>query len=578
MSPVGAVTNGIARWWAHPRTRLFWFSFLTLYFEFVVIRYLSSEIRVFAYSKNLPLIAAFLGIGIGMVLGSRERFFSRWLPGVALILFSLIAFAPYLNLTHLPLVGITELIFSNPNNGSSIGFLLVGMFCIPLLIIAFFIALGGFVGRSLEPLQPLPGYATNLLGSVAGVIVFAVLGFLGSPPWVWLLLGFGLLFLLLDSTVVRIMCVAIPLAVLFVSAPAVWSPYYRISLTTPPPLSEDAPPPVTYLSVNYDYHQKMLDLSRTFLEKYPTYEPNRSAALTYNLPFLAHPNPQNVLIVGAGTGNDVAAALRAGSDHIDAVEIDPAIYRLGKERHPERPYDDPRVQVHLTDARAFLKQTKNRYDTIVFAYLDSHTLVAQGSLLRLDDYVYTVESLMEAKNLLVPGGTLVLSFGGGDTFLSARLFATLETVFGNPPAAFLTNYDGMGVVFVAGSLTVSAVLRDIPHIEPALAQKAVNLPLATDNWPFFYMKRPTVSFVYLLPFLYLLPFFLPFLTKIRLVRSGRMPIFFLLGAGFLLLETRAVIKLSLLFGSTWIVTAIATVFFLSMALGANLIALKIPLK
>ena len=38
---------------------LFLASFLALYFELVVIRYLSTEIRVFAYLKNLTLIASF---------------------------------------------------------------------------------------------------------------------------------------------------------------------------------------------------------------------------------------------------------------------------------------------------------------------------------------------------------------------------------------------------------------------------------------------------------------------------------------------------------------------------------------
>jgi hypothetical protein len=48
---------------------LFLASFLALYFELVVIRYLSTEIRVFAYLKNLALVASFFGIGLGMILG-----------------------------------------------------------------------------------------------------------------------------------------------------------------------------------------------------------------------------------------------------------------------------------------------------------------------------------------------------------------------------------------------------------------------------------------------------------------------------------------------------------------------------
>ena len=52
---------------------LFLASFLALYFELIVIRYLSTEIRVFAYLKNLALIASFFGIGLGMVIGKPPR-------------------------------------------------------------------------------------------------------------------------------------------------------------------------------------------------------------------------------------------------------------------------------------------------------------------------------------------------------------------------------------------------------------------------------------------------------------------------------------------------------------------------
>ena len=43
-------------------------SFLGLFLELAIIRWLSSEIRIFAYFKNLPLLAAFLGFGAGFWL------------------------------------------------------------------------------------------------------------------------------------------------------------------------------------------------------------------------------------------------------------------------------------------------------------------------------------------------------------------------------------------------------------------------------------------------------------------------------------------------------------------------------
>ena len=52
-----------------------------------------------------------------------------------------------------------------------------------------------------------------------------------------------------------------------------------------------------------------------------------------------------MLVLGAGSGTDVVAALRHGARHVDAVEIDPVIVRLGRQYHPDQPYSDPRVTV-----------------------------------------------------------------------------------------------------------------------------------------------------------------------------------------------------------------------------------------
>ena len=99
-------------------------------------------------------------------------------------------------------------------------------------------------------------------------------------------------------------------------------------------------------------------------------------------PFYAYPyahlpaGPGDVLIVGAGSGNDVALALAEGATHVDAVEIDPVLQRLGRDLHPDHPYQDPRVTVHIDDGRAFLERTHHRYDLILFALPDSLTLVS----------------------------------------------------------------------------------------------------------------------------------------------------------------------------------------------------------
>ena len=111
-------------------------------------------------------------------------------------------------------------------------------------------------------------------------------------------------------------------------------------------------------------------------------------------------NPRRCVIVGAGTGSDVAIALDAGASHV-AVEIDPKLYEFGVERHPDDPYGDPRVDVFITDGREFL-DTDRRYDTILFALPDSLTLEQQPVALRLESYLFTREAFEAARSRLNP--------------------------------------------------------------------------------------------------------------------------------------------------------------------------------
>src|SRR5262249_33356630 len=177
------------------------------------------------------------------------------------------------------------------------------------------------------------------------------------------------------------------------------------------------------LTVNHDYHQNALDLSDAFVRGHPG-EALEDAQLAYDLPY-RFAQPRRVLVVGAGMGNDVAAALRHGAQRIDAVEIDPAILELGRELHPERPDGAPRGEPINDAARAYLARASEQYELIVFGLLDSHTLLSSMSSLRLDSYVYTRESLAQARAHLAPGGHLVLTFAtsiGDWDWLAARLY------------------------------------------------------------------------------------------------------------------------------------------------------------
>jgi hypothetical protein len=584
---------------------LFLASFLALYFELVIIRYLSTEIRIFAYLKNLALVASFFGIGLGMILGRSPKAMRRYFPMFAALLFLIIAFAPVLHLTHLPVPGRQYEMFGHATAPSGVWAalqILLGVWVfftvvpgILYLVVNFFLVLGGLVGEHLALLPPLRAYAWNLAGSLAGIVAFIALSFSSASPWVWMLVGVGVAipFFFREKWTVATLLILVGILALpqvrnlrdhnydvgtqVLRQQTLWSPYYRITFFDVPPPAGWPRPPAYLVDVNHDYHQKALDLSPEFMARnFREAELNRQGQVAYALPYQLVPHPGRVLVVGAGTGNDVAAALRNGASHVDAVEIDPTLVKLGRKYHPEHPYDSPRVTVVVDDARSFFKRANQKYDLIVFGFLDSHTMFSSLSVLRLDDYVYTRESLKEASHLLAPNGTAVLAFDSGrSSFITDRIFFTLAGAFGKAPSAYYTGYDGAGVVFVESNGNVPTLTR-YPEISSELQSHQASAIVSTDRWPFLYLESKTIP----VPVIGVVILFLAF--SIGLLRR-KVPIsglansqnlhLFLLGAGFMLLETKAVTELSLLFGSTWIVNAVVITAFLMMGLLANTVVM-----
>ncbi len=137
---------------------------------------------------------------------------------------------------------------------------------------------------------------------------------------------------------VNLALLAASLVLIFVMARgAIWSPYYKITV------SQSGPD--TVVEVNNIFHQSMA--------------PVEQKEYFYQWPYSVFGDTfEDVLILGAGSGTDVAAALRHGVKHVDAVEIDPAIIRLGRAHHPDHPYSDPRVTVINDDARHYLQDDR----------------------------------------------------------------------------------------------------------------------------------------------------------------------------------------------------------------------------
>src|SRR5690606_26353856 len=144
----------------------------------------------------------------------------------------------------------------------------------------------------------------------------------------------------------------------------------------------------------------------------------------------------DVLIIGAGSGNDVASALMFGAEHVDAVEIDPTLQRLVRKDHPNRPYQDPRVTVHLTDGRGFLRTTDKQYDLIIYALVDSLVLHSGYSSLRLESFLFTDQALRDIQGRLKPGGVFAAYNYYRQGWVVGRIDLMIDAAFGEPPVVF----------------------------------------------------------------------------------------------------------------------------------------------
>jgi SAM-dependent methyltransferase len=280
----------------------------------------------------------------------------------------------------------------------------------------------------------------------------------------------------------------------------------------------------------------------------PTIHPPTGSATQARLPGL-----DRVLIVGAGTGTDVAIALRHGAAHIDAVEIDPKLAQLGRDRNPDHVYSDPRVRVHVDDGRAFLERTDMKYNLILFALPDSLTLVSGASSLRLESYLFTEQALAAAHDHLAPGGAFAMYNFYREAWLVDRLAGTIDTVFGHPPCVDAKPNWGQQAVMVAGLTPADQ------RCAATWSRSAATPAPSTDDRPFLYIKDGTF------PTLYIVALFLILVASALAVRvTSRAPLrrmlpyrdLFLLGAAFLLLETKSVTGFALLFGTTWVVNAL----------------------
>ncbi|MEZ0240333.1 MAG: spermidine synthase, partial [Chloroflexota bacterium] len=434
MSSAGAASGatpaaGVAGDAARPRTvraladtrvRLVLTSATLLFVELLFIRWIPSEVRYVGFFSNFLLMASFLGIGIGILLGRRQAIGSiAWFP---ILLAIVVLLVTRLEL-NVQVRSQDELFFGlAESHAADVNFLVL-----PLvfgLVVAVMASLAVPLGPLLRSGPPLQVYAFDIAGSMMGILAFTALSAAGTPPVVWFTVVAVLVLLLIAGTGMGrarfgayggLLLVIVLVGAAQAKGGGIWSPYYRID---------------TYTATN-----NQLAVNVNGIPHQTLHAVNGPQEEFYKQVYRWFPDRQfgNVLVVGAGTGTDTAIALDRGADHVDAVEIDPAILRIGVEEHPDHPYQDPRVRTIENDGRAFLRGTDARYDLVIFALPDSLTLVSSTANIRLESFLLTEESFKSVRDHLTPSGVFILYNYYREPWLIAKIADMLESSFGAPP-------------------------------------------------------------------------------------------------------------------------------------------------
>jgi spermidine synthase len=617
---------------------LFLVSFLILFFELTCIRWFGSIVLFLTFFTNIVLMACFLGVSVGCLAASR-----RWslihgsIPGMLLavglayaVLWCYFAFDTRVMIDVGGQRSPQQIYFGADSRiDDPAAFVvpieaLAGIFFVAIALV--FVGLGQVMGRRFDAIPDrLAAYTADILGSLAGIAAFGAASYWQVPATAWFAISLGLA--LYFTPRLRWLHAAAALGVLSIvafrvdwpNAPPgtearnIWSPYNFVSYK----------PGRHWIDVNNLAHQGMQRIGETGAAYMLPYLLNRDAG---GRPF------RDVLIIGAGSGNDVSAALRQGAGHVDADEIDPVIAELGRRDHPDHPYQDPRVAVHLDDGRGFLRKTEQRYDLIIYALVDSLALHSSYSSLRLESFLFTAEAFRDVAAKLKPGGVFALYNFYRQGWVVGRLEKLVETVFGSRPVVVSLPYQetitaenhqrGYITFLLAGTPSnpvveairarlehdryfwlnprpmlnqpVNGYGRQPPSPPPASGPPSDPSPPApefqkigaarvdvsrigrvpTDDWPFLYLRRPWIPALNLrgIAIVGVLSLAILFLfAPVRRIRpNGQM---FFLGAGFMLLETKGVVHMALLFGGTWMVNSIVFAAILIMILLANLYVL-----
>jgi spermidine synthase len=139
---------------------------------------------------------------------------------------------------------------------------------------------------------------------------------------------------------------------------------------------------------------------------------------------LEHPLPRSLLLIGGGLNGSLTQALKHSSlERIDYVELDPTVLELAEKYFPSEwalLIANPRVRIHNTDGRLFVKTAENKFDVVIVNLPDPQTA-------QLNRF-YTREFFEEVARKLSPTGVFSIQLKAGEDYISPELTEFLSCI------------------------------------------------------------------------------------------------------------------------------------------------------
>jgi hypothetical protein len=176
-----------------------------------------------------------------------------------------------------------------------------------------------------------------------------------------------------------------------------------------------------------------------------------------------------------------------------------------------------------------------------------------------------------ARARLKQDGVLCLTFASAHDKIGGKLFKMLTMAFdGKEPVVYDSGLSGYTFCSTDSPTSLTAADNGLRVMGDTVRTAQEGVEPSTDDWPFFYMMNREYPTSYLIMMVMLTFFSFAFCRRMApgIAAGISLPCFFL-GAGFMLVETKAITELALVFGSTWIVVSIVIAAILAMAYFSN---------